>query len=188
MSKVLHETAGRLEVTGAIGEKLQKQVDQAVAEENQHAGAAGAFAHAAQSVEGIGAHVAQAFKDGDFKGLSAPQVKAKIDDYLRQAATCCRNLVGLAKTKQVAAQGKSSAAQASLDLVANYHTSAKRRHDALTAPVEDDPDAKDGPTRIRGKGKPTLVERRAGGKKATKKSTKKKAKKKAAKKSTRGKK
>lgn len=169
----------RLQVTGELGEGLDKQLDQAEADSNRLFGAAAGLAEGAKKLANLAEHIRKDFDEGKLDKLDGKGVHDLLLSYNRRASEQLANLAGQKKSEALVAQGRVSAFKESVALAQRYHNSALARCQQLQAPVEEPEPEAAAKGRRRGRragehpGPSPLDERRAAAKTAAKTAKKK---------------
>lgn len=134
---IVGEQHGRLSVSGDIGEKLDDQLEKAVAEANRKHGESAAYKAGAQAVAKLADH---ARKDHEEDKLTKDELDLVLK-WLRRGTEVCFNLAEKAKAEELVANGKAAAFRQSVGVAQRYHTSARSRLDQLIAPDDGEGDA-----------------------------------------------
>lgn len=132
-----NKISGKLEVTGDIGERLDKQLEAARADANKCAGAAYWLAHAAdKSIPSIHAAIDRDFEDGKIKLSdleSDLQLSSLIKLYVSKASESIKNLSIKKKHDEVGSHGRAQGLEEALKLVQKHHNAASVRAQQLIA-------------------------------------------------------
>ncbi|TPV96177.1 MAG: hypothetical protein B7733_06095 [Myxococcales bacterium FL481] len=138
MSPQAHEFKGRAQVTGDIGETLQKRLEALRSREQQHHGGVSMARDLEKVISSLGEKAANAYKDGYLDALEPEEVLQLIRAYLDDATTLCRDLADRAEKMGHVAAGQGAATQFAVDLVQRHHSVSCGRYESLTAPPEAD--------------------------------------------------
>jgi len=136
MSANLDSTLGKLEVTNAIGEQLDRQLEQAGHKAQQMFGGASAFNIGAKKVGALGEHVDQDLKEGKLQVGTELEVSSLIKKYIIRASDLLQNLAEKSKSEELVAHGREAAVRESMEVVKRHCVSAKARAQQLVASAE----------------------------------------------------
>lgn len=168
---MIDRVAGRAEISGEIGEILDKSLEQARSESEQRKGMRFAYKDAGEKVSKLHDHVNQSRDEDELPLSFSSQAEAAsyINRWITRAVEICGNLSEKSQAELLVANGKQSALRDALKVVQRYHNTSVSRYNQLTSPPEEeDPESEEeGKQRRRNRrpgehpGRSALDERRA---------------------------
>lgn len=142
------EVRGRVQISGDIGEKLDKCKENAEQQELQLIGTIAAFKAAAKALESLHGHVdadMKAVNDGEDPKDSALfpsagsslEIASYVKRYIDRAISLCHNLQAKAEVEKHIAAGKTAAYREAVQSVQKYHSASVTRAKQLISAIEE---------------------------------------------------
>ncbi len=127
-----------MEVTGELGQTLDKQMQVAENEVFHRQGGKDALKELALKMTNSLGDLARAERDeGKFNNLDENGVHAVVQRYLKRAFECCDNLAQQKQSEFLVASGKAAALREAVGVTQRFHDTARSRCQQLTAAVEE---------------------------------------------------
>lgn len=137
---LLERIAGKVELSGELGETLDKTLEQANNEAEQRRGMRHAYKDAGEKVKALHDHVSREMAEEKLPLSFDTQAEAAsyIKRWINRAVEICNNLGDKAQSDLLIANGKAAALRQAVEVVQRHHNAAVARHNQLTAPPEED--------------------------------------------------
>jgi len=128
---VLEQLAAKAQVTGDVGENLDKELTAAEAEAHAYMGGSKWLKEGTKGVSSLADHIRKDFEEGKFDALDGKQIHDLLLDYNRKACECMLNLSELKKAEALVANGRVVGLKNALEVVKRHHTTATVRAEQL---------------------------------------------------------
>jgi hypothetical protein len=124
---LLEQLAAKAQVTGDVGDGLDKDLDRAQAEAHSLMGGALWVKKATAGVSGLMELIRKDFEEGKLDNLEGKQVFDLLSEWNRKSVECLLNFAELKKSEALVANGKVVGIKAAMEVVQNHHTAATVR-------------------------------------------------------------
>ena len=135
---LLEQFAAKAQVTGDLGDKLDKDLENSQAEVHRLQGGYLYLKECAQKLASVAENIRKDFEEGKFESKDAKSIHDLLLDYNRKAIECVLNFSELKKSEGLAASGKMVGIKESLQLVKKHHLAATARASQITQAIESD--------------------------------------------------
>lgn len=140
---LLEQLAAKAQVTGDVGEGLDKDLEQAQTDAHMLMGGALWVKRSITGISGLMDHIRKDFEEGRYENLDGKQVFDLLSEWNRKAAECLSNFAEMKKSEALAANGKVVGLKSALELVKKHHETATSRVSQILKAVESEEQPQD---------------------------------------------
>ena len=128
---LLEQLAAKAQVTGDVGESLDKELSAAEAEASERVGGAKALKAGTTGVSALMEHIRKDFEEEKFEGLEGKAIFDLLANYNRKAVECMLNFSEKMMAEALVANGKVAGLKGALEVVRKHHMASSTRAEQI---------------------------------------------------------
>jgi hypothetical protein len=132
----LEQLAAKAQVTGDVGDGLDKALEAAKTEVDRLVGGAHWLKEGANKLSSLAEHINKDFEENKFDNLDGKAIHDLLLDYNRKATECILNFAELKKSESYGANGRVLGLKGALELVGKHHEAATMRAKQIMQAIE----------------------------------------------------